>query len=391
MISVDEALAALLDLVAPLPAEDVPLRQVAGRVQAGPLLALHDQPPFAASAMDGYAVAGDEITMGTTLALIGEAAAGHPFGGSIGPGEAVRIFTGAPAPEGTRRILLQEDVTRANERITITQAPGEGAHLRAPGGDFRVGYRIAGGKRLNSRDVALIAAMGHGTVPCIRRPEVAIAMTGDELVPPGTPPPAGRITASNGYGLAAMVEAAGATARLLPIARDRAGSLREALSLAGGADLIVTIGGASVGDHDLVADVARGLGLELSFHKVRMRPGKPLLAGRLGDAALVGLPGNPVSSMVCGTLFILPMLRKMLGLPVATAEHLRPLGAAVTANGPRQHYQRATLANGTVQVALRQDSSLLGVLATADILVVRPPHDPPRDVGEMMRTIDLPA
>ncbi len=232
--------------------------------------------------------------------------------------------------------------------------------------------------------------MGHAELSVVRRPTVAILMTGDELRPPGTPLAPGQITASNGYGLAAMVEAEGAIARLLPIAADRPASLRAAFDLAQGSDLIVTIGGASVGDHDLIAPVAGEAGLALAFHKVAMRPGKPLLAGRLGASTLIGLPGNPVSSMVCGVIFLLPLLRRMLHLsPGVPLRHL-PLAADLPANGPRQHYMRATLEDGTVRAHARQDSSLLTVLAAADALLVRPAHDPARVQGDMVDIVDLP-
>ncbi|WP_179379648.1 molybdopterin molybdotransferase MoeA [Jannaschia marina] len=389
MISVETALAHLLSLVERLPGENVALRAASGRAPSAPLAARHDQPPFAASAMDGYAIAGD-AARGDSFDVIGEAAAGHPFDGALAPGKAVRIFTGAPLPAGATRVLLQEDVARASDRVTLTAEPGVGTHIRPAGGDFTLGTPHQPDRLLGSRDIALLAAMGYGTVTVTRRPIVAILMTGDELRPPGEPLRPGQITASNGYGLAAMVEAAGAEARLLPIARDTAESLRHAFDLAQGADLLVTIGGASVGDHDLIAQVAGDAGLDLSFHKVAMRPGKPLLAGTLCEQPLVGLPGNPVSAMVCGVVFLLPMLRRMLGLPAAAAPEHLPLAAPLAANGPRQHYMRATLGPGGLTVAERQDSSLLTVLTDATHLVVRPPDDAARDSGETVEALPLP-
>jgi len=231
--------------------------------------------------------------------------------------------------------------------------------------------------------------MNHAQVPVIRKPVVAILATGDELVQPGETPGPDQIIASNSYGLAALLENSGAEARLLPIARDNEPSLRQAFALANGADLIVTIGGASVGDHDLVASVAAKVGLEQSFYKVAMRPGKPLMAGKLGDTAMIGLPGNPVSAMVCGTVFILPMVRRMLGLETAAHTLSAPLGRDIGANGPRAHYMRANLREGAIFPDDRQDSSLLSVLSSADALMIRPPHDPPRLAGEAQQYIPL--
>lgn len=390
MISVAEATNRLLSLVAPVPTEMVSLRGAAGRVLALDLAARVSQPPFAASAMDGYAVTAADAAPGDRFHVVGEAAAGHPFAGDVGSGDAVRIFTGAPLPEGCMRVVIQEDVAREGDRITLGARLDPGPYVRGAGGDFAVGWVFPAPRRLGSRDIALLAAMGHSEVPVARRPEIAILMTGDELRPPGSRLAPGQVTASNGYGLAAMVEAEGARARLLPIAADRDASLRHAFALAAGADLLVTIGGASVGDHDLIAPVAAEAGLDLAFHKVAMRPGKPLLAGRMTGLALVGVPGNPVSSMVCGVIFILPMIRRMLGLDPAVASRTMPLAVAVAANGDRRHYMRATLEGDAVRVCGRQDSSLLGVLARADALVIRPPRDVARAAGDPVEVMDLP-
>ncbi|SDY94826.1 molybdopterin molybdotransferase [Jannaschia faecimaris] len=390
MISVERALESLLSLVGRLPSETVSLRAAAGRALAGPLKAVHDQPPFAASAMDGYAIARD-VQPGDTDRVIGESAAGHPFDGTItADSGAVRIFTGAPVPAGATRVILQENISRVEDRITYTEASGTATHVRPAGGDFTAGEPHDPKRPLGSRDIALIAAMGHGAVPVVRKPLVAILMTGDELRAPGERLHPGQITASNGYGLAAMFDAAGAETRVLPIAQDTAESLGQAFRLAEGADLLITIGGASVGDHDLIAPTAGKAGLDLAFHKVAMRPGKPLLAGKINGLVLVGLPGNPVSAIACGTIFILPMLRKMLGLPIGTPTEQHRLAAAVSENGPRQHYMRAQLTASGMIVADRQDSSLLSVLAKATHLVIRPPHDPARNMGDVVTTIALP-
>ena len=389
MISVDAALGHLFALVAPLEVEEVPLAQAAGRVLARNVAAGRDQPPFDASAMDGYAVAGTPAP-GSVLSVIGEAAAGHGFPGRVAPGEAVRIFTGAPLPEGASRVILQEDVTRAGERITLGETVGPSDNIRPMGGDFRKGEVIPAPRRLRPADLALLASMNIARVPVHRRPEVALIATGDELVMPGETPGPDQIIASNGFGLKALFESHGAVARLLPIARDTRAALETVLGLATGNDLIVTIGGASVGDHDLVARLGPELGLERAFYKVAMRPGKPLMAGRMGDAAMVGLPGNPVSAMVCGQVFIAPMLRKMQGLGEARAPRLTArLAAPLPANGPREHYMRARLGPEGITAEDRQDSSLLSILAHADALLVRPPHDGERAAGEVVEYLPV--
>lgn len=390
MISVDAALEAVLNLVSPLDPEDVPLRAANGRVLARALTAQRTQPPFAASSMDGYALRRAEVEPDAMFKVIGEAAAGHRYDGTVRAGQAVRIFTGAPLPEGADFVVIQEDVTRRGNLITLGHKIGDKDNIRPAGGDFHAGDSLSAPRQLRPADIALLAAMNHAQIPVTRKPVVAILATGDELVQPGEVPGADQIIASNSYGLAAMVENEGAEARLLPIARDNEASLRQAFGLARGADLIVTIGGASVGDHDLVASVAAELGLEQSFYKVAMRPGKPLMAGRLDGAAMIGLPGNPVSAMVCGAIFVLPMLRRMLGLAQTQApEFQAPLGRDIGANGPRAHYMRANLRNGVIFPDDRQDSSLLSVLSSADALMVRDPHDPPRSAGETQRYIAL--
>ena len=389
MIPVAEALERLFGLVRPLPAERVPLVSAHGRVTTGPITALYTQPPFAASAMDGYAVAGDPAP-GDSFTVIGEAAAGHPFPGTCGPGQAVRIFTGAPMPDGADRVLIQEDVDRNGDRIILRENADRGRHVRPAGGDFSAGDTLPAPRRLGARDVALIAAMGHAEVEVARRPEVALIATGDELVPPGTPPGPGQITASNGHGLHARLAELGARPRLLPIARDTEAALTQAFDLARGADLIVTIGGASVGDHDLVAPVAERLGMDRAFYKIAMRPGKPLMAGRMGEALVVGLPGNPVSSMVCAEVFLRPLLAAMQGLPpapVPTETH--PLAHAMPEGGPRTHYMRGRFTARGVEVFDRQDSSLLTVLAEADLLAIRPIDAPPAAAGDPIEVIRL--
>ncbi|MGC9368377.1 MAG: gephyrin-like molybdotransferase Glp [Paracoccaceae bacterium] len=390
MISVEEALSHVFDLVAPVDIETVPLAEAAGRVLAEPVRAKRSQPPFAASAMDGYALNGTEAEPHAMFKVIGTAAAGHGFDGRVGAGQAVRIFTGAPVPEGATRVIIQEDVTARGDMITLGDALDAGPHIRTAGNDFAEGATVEAPRRLSPADLSLLAAMNVPELPVRRRPVVAIIATGDELVMPGEEPGPDQIIASNSFGLKALVEAEGAEARLLPIARDTRASLETVFGLAEGADLILTSGGASVGDHDLVGDVAAGLGMEQSFYKVAMRPGKPLMAGRMGGAAMIGLPGNPVSSLVCGHVFVRPALRAMLGLGAAPApRHKGVLAAPIGANGPREHYMRARVTPEGLSVFDRQDSALLSVLAEADALVIRPPHDGPRDAGDTVDYLPL--
>ncbi|MCB2115140.1 MAG: molybdopterin molybdotransferase MoeA, partial [Rhodobacteraceae bacterium] len=295
-------------------------------------------------------------------------------------------FTGAPVPAGAERVVLQEDVTRIGDTIRLGDRLEAGANIRAAGQDFRIGDRLAAPRRLRPADLALVAAMNLPEVTVARRPVVALMATGGELVMPGETPGPDQIIASNSFALAAMAEGEGAEVRMLPIARDNEESLRFAFDLAQGADLVVTIGGASVGDHDLIAPVTEALGMTRAFYKVAMRPGKPLMAGQMAGSILLGLPGNPVSSIVCGHIFMRPLLRAMQGLP---AEPLRTrkarLAEPVEANGPRTHFMRARLgrADGVTTIApfARQDSALLSVLGEADALLVRPANDPARDAG----------
>jgi molybdopterin molybdotransferase len=392
MISVEEALNRIFALCPVLPPEIVPLRKAAGRVLAAPVAAQLTQPPFAASAMDGYAIREADHQAGSVLTVIGEAAAGRGFAGRVTDGVAVRIFTGAPVPEGAERVVLQEDVARDGDRITLGDRLEAGANIRAAGQDFRAGDRITAPRRLRAADLGLIAAMNVPEVAVARRPVVALIATGDELVMPGEAPGPDQIIASNTFALAAMAEAEGAEVRMLPIAGDSEASLRYTLTLAEGADLIVTIGGASVGDHDLVGEVAGDMGLERAFWKIAMRPGKPLMAGKIGASVMLGLPGNPVSSIICGHLFMLPMIRAMQGLPrEAARRHAGQLGAPVAANGPREHYMRAMMdrsgAGVTIHPFDRQDSALLSILSKADALLVRPPGDGAREPGAVVEFI----
>jgi molybdopterin molybdotransferase len=335
-----------------------------------------------------------EAIPGRRLKVVGEAPAGHYWHGTIGPGEALRIFTGAPLPQGADRVVIQEDVERDGDRIVLGRNLSQGSNVRPSGADFVAGDRMDAPRRLAPGDVALAAAMNAPTLTVSRRPEVALIATGDELVSPGEDPAPDQIIASNTYGLKALIEAEGGNARLLPIARDRRESLEQVFDLAKGADLIVTVGGGSVGDHDLVGEVAQGLGLERAFYKIAMRPGKPLMAGRMGDAVLLGLPGNPVSAMVCGELFLIPMLHRMQGLPSGPRPRKRArLAVPLEANGPREHYMRADVAEGDDLPIIapygNQDSSLLTILSGASALLVRPIDAPRARTGDVVEYVPL--
>jgi len=390
MIPVEDALSRIFALCSALDVETVPLAQAHGRVLAQPVRARRDQPPFVGSAMDGYAVKGP-VSVGQTFHVIGEAGAGNAFSGHVTPGEALRIFTGAPMPEGADHVVIQEDVARDGDTITLQPGLGQGANVRPAGGDFRAGDTVSAPRRLRPVDLGLLAAMNIAEVPVYRRPKVALIATGDELVMPGEDPKPDQIVASSVFALKAMIEAEGAEASILPIARDSVEQLTAVLKLARGSDVIVTLGGASVGDHDLVAPVTQSLGAERAFYKIAMRPGKPLMAGQLFGALMMGLPGNPVSALVCAHLFLMPALRAMSGLgkwPVPTRSAV--LAEPVAANGPRAHYMRAVLEpDGRIRAVSRQDSALVGVLAGADALLIRPINDPARPEGHPVRYLEL--
>lgn len=394
LLPVDEALERLIADARPLPAEPVPLAQAAGRVLAEPIAALRTQPPFDASAMDGYAVRADDIaTLPARLKLLGTAAAGHGYAGRVGRGEAVRIFTGAPLPEGADTIVIQENTRAvADDAVDVVEGVARGRHIRACGLDFREGEALLpAGRVLDPAALSLAASANHPALPVVRKPLVAIVATGDELVQPGTTIGPDQIVASNMYGVAAIVEAAGGRVLDLGIVRDRhdavAGTIRRALGE--GADLFVTIGGASVGDHDLVHTVLTDEGMTLDFWKIAMRPGKPLMFGRLGAVRCIGLPGNPVASIVCSHLFVAPLVARLAGRPHRPDIREARLGAPMAANDIRQDYVRARLeetAEGLVATPFDvQDSSMLRTLAESGGLVVRPPFAPAAETGDICR------
>ncbi len=396
LLTVAEALARVTDGLVPLDAEALPLDQAAGRVLACEMAARLTQPPFDASAMDGYAVrAADVASLPARLRLIGESAAGHRFGRVVEPGAAVRIFTGAPVPEGADTIVIQEDAEESDGVVLVREA-APGRHIRPRGQDFSEGQvLLRAGRRLGSRELMLAASMNYPELLVRRRPKVALLATGDEVVPPGSELAADQIVSSVPYGLAALIAAEGCEAMSLGIAKDDTESLVTLARSGRAADILITIGGASVGARDLVSSALRGEGLELDFWKIAMRPGKPLLYGKLGHQRVLGLPGNPVSALVCAHVFLVPMLRKLLGL----AERAQPspealLAEDLEANGPREHYMRAVsewTAEGKrrVKPLPSQDSSLMAAFAEADCLIVRPPHVPALSHGQRVRIIPL--
>lgn len=403
MITVEEALARVLaSAAAPLDAERVPLSAAHGRTLASDVVALRTQPPFPNSAMDGYALrASDTSTAPARLAVVGESAAGRAFMGAIGPGQAARIFTGAPMPEGADAIAIQEDVRREGETILLTAPVAASDNVRPAGLDFRAGeILLRPGRRLTPREVALAAAANHPELVVRRRARVAILATGDELVAPGGALGPSQIVASNSFAVAGVVAACGGAPIDLGIASDTEESLAGAIERAreARADVLVTLGGASVGDYDLVQRALVGAGMELGFWRIAMRPGKPLMHGRLGTMRVLGLPGNPTSSTVCAILFLRPLVRALHGEPGAGADPTSAarLGADLTANGARQDYMRASLVRGDDGVVVAtplamQDSSLVKAMAEADGLIVRPPHAPPARAGAMCRLITFDA
>jgi len=399
LLPVAEALKHVLQSADILETEDVALRDALGRTLARPIEARVDNPPFDASAMDGYAVSSADLARPpATLKLIGEAGAGRPFTGKLAQGETVRIFTGAALPDGADAIVIQEDVTTNGQSITFDQPAARADNVRAKGQDFLKGRPLLEpAKRLTARDILLAAAAGHGTLPVIRKPIVALLSTGDELVEPGTPLAHGQISASNSFGLAAVVEAAGGEARLLGIARDTMASLAGALEKAGDADILVTIGGASVGDHDLVRPALEASGAKLEFYKIAMRPGKPLFFGSRaahGRRQLcIGLPGNPVASLICSRVFLVPLIGRMLGREVPLEAIDAVLGEDLPPNGPREHYMRARLdltASPPRAIPFKnQDSGLITALQHADCLVVIPASAPAQSAGTPVKVLRL--
>ena len=397
MISVEEARRRLLAPLKPLGAEQVGLADALGRVLAEDVAARRTQPPFAVSAMDGYAVRATDVgRVPARLRVVGSVPAGQAYPHALKAGEAVRIFTGAPLPHGADAVVTQEDTSREGEIVLVNEQAPVGHYVRPAGLDFREGeIGLKAGRRLSARDIGLAAAMNRPWLLVHRRPRVAIMPTGDEVVLPGDPVGPHQIVSSNGFALAALVHQAGGTPVMLPIAPDNADALRQVAEAAAGADLLVTTGGASVGEHDLVRDALGESGLQLDFWKIAMRPGKPLMVGRYRETPMMGLPGNPVSTVVCGLLFLKPAIEKMLGLEVAEGATRRArLAVPLPANDRRQDYLRATLSrdgHGTLLARPfeKQDSSMMSLLVQADCLVIRPPEAPPAKAGDQVEIVTL--
>jgi molybdopterin molybdotransferase len=401
LLSVTEARARILAGVSKdRPAETVALERAFGRTLATGLAATRTQPPKAMSAMDGYAVRSEDLSkLPVKLKQIGESTAGHGFPGSIGPKETVRIFTGAPVPVGCDTILIQENAREEAGLVEPLEPVARGRNIRAKGIDFTEGeVLLAAGTRLGPSNIGLAAAMNFAEVAVVRRPRVAILATGDELVWPGETIGADQIVATNSFAIAALVEAAGGEPVDLGIAKDELGALEEGViaARAASADLLVTLGGASVGDHDLVKPALAKQGMELYFWRIAMRPGKPVIHGRLGDMIILGLPGNPAAAVVAGILFLAPLVRALSGDPDAGRDQSEGaiLGKALRANDIRQDYMRSALRPGETGLPVAtpfdmQDSSLLRVLAQAQCLVIREPHAPAAAAGDPCRIIRL--
>ncbi len=397
MLSVRDAHARVIAAFSPLPAETISVADAAGRVAASAPKARLTQPPADLSAMDGYAVRAEDVPAApTTLKLVGQAPAGGSYDHALKPGETVRIFTGGPLPMGADSIVIQEDTKADGDKITILEAPRLGRHVRKAGLDFSIGDSpFKPGHLLSTRDVALAAAMNLPWLSVHRRPRVAILSTGDELVMPGEPVGRNQIVSSSGIAMAALMRAWGAEPTLFDIARDDPGLIQDRIVAGAQYDLLITLGGASVGDHDLVQDALKAQGFTMDFWRIAMRPGKPLMFAAKDRARVLGLPGNPVSTLVCALIFAKPALDRMLGQPGALPVTVpAKLAIDVAQNDQREDFVRAMLvraADGslTVEPHKIQDSSMLSVMAWADALMIRPPHDPARKKGDTVQVIDL--
>lgn len=399
LMPVADALASVLDGAGPLGTETVFLGEAHRRVLATDLAALRTQPPQPMSAMDGYAVRAADAQAGAALRVIGEVAAGRPFAHTIGAGEAARIFTGGVMPDGADAVVIQEDATRDGEFVVVNEASSPGKNVRPAGVDFREGdLLLRAGRRLSDRDLSLAAGMNHPSLGVHLRPKVALLATGDELVMPGRPLAPGQIVYSNGYALHALMRGEGAVTIDLGVAADTLEATAAGIRAArdAGVDILVTTGGASVGDHDLVQQALRDEGAAMAFWRIAMRPGKPMMHGRIGAMRVLGLPGNPVSSYVCALLFVVPLIRALSGRhDIHPIRESARLGQELPANDRREDYLRATLSRAedgtlTATPVSRQDSSLLGHLAGAQALVIRAVHAPAASAGARVEIIRLP-
>jgi len=401
LLSVDDARARVLAPARRLGEETVSLCDAQGRTLAQDLVARRTQPPVDVSAMDGYAVRAADLTTGAPLRLVGESAAGHGYNAPLNAGETVRIFTGAPAPAGADAILLQEDAVVVDGGVTLREGASAGPHIRTAGMDFREGVAaLAAGVRLGPAELALAAAMNHAAVPVARRPRVALLASGDELVLPGATPGPAQIIACNSFAVGAIARDAGAEVIDLGLFRDNLDDLERGIGLAreAQADILVTLGGASVGDHDLLRPALARQGMTLDFWRIAMRPGKPLIHGALGETHILGLPGNPVAAYVCAQVFLAPLLRALQGDPAAAADRSEVVlaGADLPPNKGRRDYMRAKLSTdpqGRLMATPQplQDSSLLTELQQSQALLIREPHAPALAAGAPVRILRLPG
>jgi molybdopterin molybdotransferase len=401
LVPAAEALSIILSGAAPSRAEKVPIAEAGGRVLSSDITALRTQPPFRASAMDGYALRAEDVTTAPArLRIIGEAAAGHPFEGVVGPGEAVRIFTGAPVPAGADTVQMQENAERQGDTVIILRTISSGHSVRAEGLDFRHGdVLLRAGDWLDPQRLALAAAMNHPALSVWAKPRIALAATGDELRVPGSATGPGEIIASNTYGLAAIIRESGGEVIDLGIIQDRPEDLDRAFALAldRGCEIIMTTGGASVGDHDLVKPAFERIGAQFEFSKIAMRPGKPLIYGHFSHddrkVRCLGIAGNPVSSLIAGQVFVRPLVCALAGFPAGSGQPVDAvLGCDLAQNGDREDHMRAAarrLADGRIEITpfAVQDSSMLATLARADAILIRPPHAPPSAKGEPCRAV----
>ena len=398
LLPVEQALAKIFERIPAPVAESVPLVEANGRVLAGPLVATHSQPPFNASAMDGYAVRSADFVQNSENAvhLSGFSQAGAGYSGVLQPGEAVRIFTGAPVPEGADCVMMQELATVSEGRVSFSERPAAGRSIRPLGSDFSAGHTLLSpGTRLTPYSLALAAAANAPTLSVSKRPSISLLSTGDELVMPGSPLAADQIVSSNTYGLIPLLAPFASIISDHGIARDNFDELKNKLEGTLSSDIVVTTGGASVGDHDIVQDVLKDLGVEIDFWRINMRPGKPLMFGTHGKTLVFGLPGNPVSAMVTATVFLLPALRRWLGETAPLGPRLTlPLTGPLPPNGPRRHFQRATIetvGQGVTRIRpiAETDSGHTSSLARAEALIIQPENDPGQPAGATVEVIPL--
>ena len=395
LLPIADARRLIIEALAPMSVETVALAEALGRTLREDAVAKVSHPPADVSAMDGYALRAADVTApGDTVIVVGESAAGHGWSGAVWPGQAVRIFTGAPMPAGADAVAIQEDTARAGNIVTVTERPTQGRHIRKAGQDFTAGdVGLRSPRRLTVRDIGLLAAMNLPRVPVARRPRIGVLSTGDEIVQPGDAVAPGQVVSANGPGLAAFIRHHGGEDISLGVVRDDMDALRAAIAQAGPLDLLVTSGGVSVGDHDLMGKLMGTA--DLAFHKIAMRPGKPLLFGRVGQLPILGLPGNPVSAMICAILFLGPAMARLTGLSGEAPRTVQAvLGVPMPANDGREDYIRAALASDPAGALVatpfpKQDSGMISALARADALIVRPPHAPAAPAGTLCRVLPL--